>query len=66
VVISANRSCPRSITSVIGLIGVLTGWFLGAIKCIKEQSANIVVILKAWVSIKGLKVVRNVSKVSYS
>ena len=40
-------------------------WFLGVIKCIKEWSANTVVILKAWLSIKGLKVVRNVSKGFY-
>jgi hypothetical protein len=52
--------------SVIGLTGVLAGQFLGAIKCIKEQSANTVIVLKAWLSVKGLKVVRNVSKVSYS
>ena len=52
--------------SVIGLIGVLIDGFLGAIKYIKEWSANIVVILKAWSFIKGLKVVRNVSEVSYS
>jgi len=66
VVIYANRSCSRSITSVTDLTGVLAGWFLGAIKCIKERSANIVVILKAWPSVKVLKVVRNVSEVSYS
>jgi hypothetical protein len=47
VVIYANGSCSRSITSVIGLIGILTGCFLGAIKCIKERLANTVVILKA-------------------
>jgi len=45
---------------------VLAEWFSGATKCIKEQSANTVVILKAWLSVKGLKVVRNVSEVSYS
>jgi hypothetical protein len=44
---------------------MLTGCFLGAIKYIKERSANTVIILKAWPSVKGLKVVRNVSKVSY-
>ena len=59
-VIYTNRSYSWSI------IGVLTEWFLGVIKYIKERSANIVVILKAWLSVKGLKVVRNVSKVSYS
>ena len=46
--------------------GVLIEWFLGAIKCIKERLANIIVILKAWLSVKGLNVVRNVSKVFYS
>jgi hypothetical protein len=35
-------------------------------KCIKERLANMVVILKAWSSIKGLKVVRNTSRGSYS
>jgi hypothetical protein len=44
---------------------MLIGWFLGIIKYIKERSANTVVILKAWPSIKGLKVVRNISKVFY-
>ena len=62
-VIYANRSYLQSVT---GLTGMLIGWFLGAIKYIKEQLANTVVILKAWLSIKGPKVVRNVSKVSYS
>ena len=46
--------------------GILIGWFLGAIKYIKERLANMVVILKAWLFVKGLKVVRNISKVSYS
>ena len=55
-----------SVMSIIGLIGILMGQFLGIIKYIKERSANTVVILKAWLSIKGLKVVRNVSKVFYS
>ena len=45
---------------------VLVKWFSGIIKCVKEQLANIVVILKAWLSVKGLKVVRNVFKVSCS
>ena len=44
-------------------MGVLAEWFLGAIKCVKEWSANTVVILKAWLSVKGLKVVKNVFKV---
>ena len=65
-VIYTNRSYSRSITSIAGLIGVLIGLFLGIIKCIKERLANTVVILKAWLSVKGLKVVKNVSKVSYS
>jgi len=51
---------------ITGPTGILTGWFLGIIKCIKERLANTIVILKAWLSVKGLKVVRNVSKVSYS
>ena len=42
------------------------GWFLGISKYIKEQLANTVVILKAWLSIKGLKVVKNTFKVFYS
>jgi hypothetical protein len=50
----------------MGLIGVLIDGFLGVIECAKEQLANMVVILKAWLFVKGLKVVRNVSKVSYS
>jgi hypothetical protein len=66
VVIYANRSCSRSIKSITGLTGVLTDGFSGAIECAKERSANMVMILKAWLSIKGLKVVRNVSKVSCS
>ena len=47
IVIYANRSYSRSITSIIGLIGILTGQFLGIIKCIKERSANTVIVLKA-------------------
>jgi len=47
VVIYTNGSCSRSITSIMGPIGMLAGWFLGAIKYIKERSANMVVILKA-------------------
>ena len=66
IVMYTNRSYLRSVTSITGLTGILTGQFLGAIKYIKERLANIVVILKAQLSIKGLKVVRNVSKVSYS
>jgi hypothetical protein len=52
--------------SVTGLTSVLTSRFLSAIKYAKERSANTVVILKAWLFVKGLKVVRNVSKVSCS
>ena len=66
VVIYANRSYSRSVTSIIGLTDIFIDWFLGAIKCIKERLANTVIILKAQLSVKGLKVVRNVSKVSYS
>jgi hypothetical protein len=47
VVIYTNRSYSRSVTSMTGLIGVLVGQFLGAIKCIKERSASTVIILKA-------------------
>ena len=66
VVIYANGSCLWSIISIIDPTGILIGQFLGAIKYIKERSANTVIILKAQLSVKGLKVVRNVSKVSYS
>jgi len=45
---------------------VFTDGFSGAIKYTKERSVNTVVILKAWSSVKGPKVVRNVSEVSYS
>ena len=65
-VIYANGSCSWSVKSVTGLIGVLTDGFSGAIKCIKERSANTVVILKAWSFIKDLKVVRNAFRDSYS
>jgi hypothetical protein len=47
VVIYVNGSYSRSIISVTGLTGMLIGWFLGIIKCIKERLANTVVILKA-------------------
>ena len=43
---------------------IFTDWFLGTIKCIKKRLTNIVVILKAQLSVKGLKVVRNVFKIS--
>jgi len=62
-VIYVNGSCSGSVTSIIGLIGVLAGQFLGVIEYIKERSANTVVILKAWLSVKGPKVVKNISKV---
>jgi hypothetical protein len=66
VVIYVNRSYFWSVKSVTGLIGVLTGGFSGVIKCKKERLANIVVILKAWLSVKDLKVVRNASRDSCS
>jgi hypothetical protein len=66
VVIYANGSYSQSVKSVTGLMGVLMDGFSGAIECIKERSANTVVILKAWSSVKGPKVVRNVSEVSCS
>jgi len=47
VVIYTNRSYSRSIMSITGPAGMFTGQFLGAIKYIKEQSANTVIILKA-------------------
>ena len=46
-VIYANKSCSQSIISVMGPIGILISQFLGAIKCVKEWLANIVIILKA-------------------
>jgi len=61
VVIYVNGSCSRSIKSVTGLTGVLTDGFSGVIECVKERSVNTVVILKAWSSVKGPKVVRNAS-----
>jgi hypothetical protein len=65
-VIYINGSCSQSVKSVTGLIGVLINGFSGVIKCVKERLTNMVVILKAWSSVKGPKVVRNVSKVSCS
>jgi hypothetical protein len=50
----ANRSCLRFVISIAGFISMLTGGFIGVIKYIKERSASIVVILKAWLSIKDL------------
>ena len=49
-----------------GLIDVLTGRFSGAIEYKKERSANTVVILKAWSSVKDPKVVKNTFKDSCS
>ena len=46
-VIYVNGSCSRSVKSVTGLIGVLIDRFSGVIKCVKERSANTLVILKA-------------------
>ena len=65
-VIYINGSCSWSVKSVTGPMGVLTGGFSGAIECKKERSANTVVILKAWSSVKDPKVVRNASRDSYS
>jgi hypothetical protein len=59
VVIYVNRSYSRSIKSI-------TGGFSGAIKYIKKRLVNMVVISKAWSSIKGPKVVRNTSRDSCS
>ena len=42
-----NGSYSQFITFIIGLIGVLISGFLGVIKYIKEQLANIVIILNA-------------------
>jgi len=49
-----------------GPMGVLIGGFSGAIECKKERSANIIIILKAWSSVKDPKVVRNASRDSCS
>jgi hypothetical protein len=65
-VIYINESWLWFITSIIGLISELIDEFLGVIEYIKERLTNIVIILKAWLSIKDLKVVRNAFKVSYS
>ena len=65
-VIYINGSYLWSVTSVMGLAGIFIDWFLGIIKCIKERLANIVIVLKAWLSVRGLKVVKNISKVSCS
>jgi hypothetical protein len=45
---------------------MLINRFLNAIKCVKERLANTVIILKAWLFIKDLKVVRNTFRDSYS
>jgi hypothetical protein len=47
VVIYINRSYSQSVKSITGLINILIDGFSGAIKCAKERSANIVIILKA-------------------
>ena len=47
-------------------MGVLISGFSGAIEYKKERSANTVVILKAWSSIKDPKVVRNAFRDSCS
>ena len=59
IVIYANRSYLQSV------VEVLIEQSLGVIKYVKERSASTVIILKAQLFVKGLKVVRNVSKVSY-
>ena len=46
-VIYTNRSYLWSVTSIIGLAGILIDWFLGIIEYINKRSANTVVILKA-------------------
>jgi len=46
-VIYVKGSCSQSVTSVTGLISVLTDGFSGVIECAKERSVNTVVILKA-------------------
>jgi hypothetical protein len=46
-VIYTNKSYSQSVKFITGLISVLIDGFSGVIKCIKEWSANIVVILKA-------------------
>ena len=65
-VIYTNRSCSWFVESVTGLIGVFMGGFSGVIECKKERLANIVIISNAWSFIKGLKVVRNTFRGSYS
>jgi hypothetical protein len=66
VVIYVNGSYSRSVKSVTGLTGVFTDGFSGVIEYVKERSVNTVVILKAWSSVKGPKVVRNASRDSCS
>ena len=46
-VIYTNGSYSQFVKSITGLIGVLINGFSGAIECIKERLANIVIILKA-------------------
>jgi hypothetical protein len=45
---------------------MLINGFLSVIKYAKEWSANIVIILKAWLFVKDLKVVRNAFRDFYS
>jgi hypothetical protein len=61
VVIYVNGSCSWSVTSIAGLVGVLIDRFSGVIKCTKERLTNTVVILEAWLFVKGPKAVRNTS-----
>jgi ABC-type proline/glycine betaine transport system permease subunit len=65
-VIYIKGFCSWFVKSITGLISILISGFSGVIKCIKEWLVNIVIILKAWSSIKGLKVVRNAFKDSCS
>jgi hypothetical protein len=48
-VIYVNRSL-----SIAGFMDVLAGGFAGVIEYIKERLASIVMILKAWSSVKDL------------
>jgi hypothetical protein len=40
--------------SAAGFTDVLAGGFAGVIECIKERSASVVVISKAWLFVKDL------------
>ena len=63
VVIYVNGSCLWSVMSVTDLAGVFINWFSGVIKCTKKWLASAVIVLKAQLSVRGLKVVKNISKV---